>query len=878
MRRFLPLLLCLPLAACDADNVEPTPIDEDGDGIVDSTPDDCEPSTIYPDADLDGFGADAGALQSCEQFEGWVSVGGDCDALDASIGAGITFYADDDGDGLGDQSNPIVACVMPDGFVDNADDIYPTCPGALDVCGVCDGPGASTWYADVDGDGVGDERSSVVACEAPDGFVAEFGDVLVECDVDELDCAGVCGGSAQNDECGVCDGLGAPTWYLDEDGDGIGVEEGATTACERPDGAVDISGDPEPQCATNDTDTCGVCAGPGLVMFFADADGDGLGDRFSTVAGCEAPVGYVDNNADPEPLCATNDSDECGVCAGPGPMTVYADVDGDGLGDERAAIAACELAPGFSLEFGDPEPDCSSNDTDSCGVCAGADVGLDCVGVCFGDAVLDACGVCTGGTSGNEASTLDTDGDGVPDACDLCESADSDRFVIQWNAVSPFAGDGGPYTFQVTLYSNGEFRFQYWDLGTYEASATIGYQSQAGENFTELGFGSRFPTDHPVVHFRSLGDGGVAVEYTPPMSWLNIEASGTHHPLPDDGTVVADIGFDFEFFGETYTQAIINSNGFISFTEPVPGFGNTNLPNDGAGALLAPLWDDLNPTRGGDVYSMFVPRGCALDCAGQAGGVAITDSCGDCVGGDTGLAANTSVDCAGVCYGEAELDICGVCVGGTTGADPSDPSVCPMGIDLMIDQDYLASTMSIEYLDVPEGSCLIAEGCVRGSGTRKLLRFGTRIGNIGNMDLDIGATPETGVSTDFWTWDNCHGHHHYADYAAYDLFDVAADEMIPIGSKTGFCVMDIGVYDTSITTACTGYNCGHQGISAGCQDTYSPSLQCQWIDVTDVDDGTYDVIVTTNPVGNIEELNYDNNSNQVRVEITGDEVEVVPEP
>jgi hypothetical protein len=145
---------------------------------------------------------------------------------------------------------------------------------------------------------------------------------------------------------------------------------------------------------------------------------------------------------------------------------------------------------------------------------------------------------------------------------------------------------------------------------------------------------------------------------------------------------------------------------------------------------------------------------------------------------------------------------------------------------------------------------------------------------VGNTDLRLGSPPSTGTSTDIWTWDDCHGHHHYEDYAAYDLYDVESETILPIGAKTGFCVMDIGVYDTEITDRCAGYNCGNQGISAGCQDTYSPSLQCQWIDITDIADGEYDVIVTTNPVGTIEELDYDNNATRVRVQITGDEVEV----
>ena len=62
------------------------------------------------------------------------------------------------------------------------------------------------------------------------------------------------------------------------------------------------------------------------------------------------------------------------------------------------------------------------------------------------------------------------------------------------------------------------------------------------------------------------------------------------------------------------------------------------------------------------------------------------------------------------------------------------------------------------------------------------------------------------------------------------------------------------------------------GISAGCGDIYSSGLSCQWIDVTDVPDGQYRLVVRVNwdyapdALGHYE-TNTDNNWGVVCIEI-----------
>ncbi len=168
---------------------------------------------------------------------------------------------------------------------------------------------------------------------------------------------------------------------------------------------------------------------------------------------------------------------------------------------------------------------------------------------------------------------------------------------------------------------------------------------------------------------------------------------------------------------------------------------------------------------------------------------------------------------------------------------PGDPNCT--GPDLIVSAEAIINSLSTQVMEVSETDCYIEEGCLNGYGDRELVRFTTHILNIGDLDYYIGV-PSQAENNQF-EWGDCHNHWHHQGYAKYDLFTMDG-QVIPIGFKNGFCVMDL---------ECSGggtaqYGCGNMGISAGCGDIYGSGLSCQWIDVTDVADGTYYLLVRAN--------------------------------
>ena len=195
---------------------------------------------------------------------------------------------------------------------------------------------------------------------------------------------------------------------------------------------------------------------------------------------------------------------------------------------------------------------------------------------------------------------------------------------------------------------------------------------------------------------------------------------------------------------------------------------------------------------------------------------------------------------------------------------------CPSAPDLAVSQFAFQNSMRRAVIN-NQNSCFREEGCLTGYGPRTVVRFDTEFSNIGEKDYYIGVPPaNTSQSTVQWEYDECHQHWHYEGYARYLLFDQEGNE-IPIGFKNGFCVVDLEC-PPNIPAK---YTCGQQGLTAGCADIYDYYLDCQWIDITDLEDGIYTFVTVVNwdhspdAYGNFES-DYSNNWAQVCMEVFTD--------
>ena len=130
-------------------------------------------------------------------------------------------------------------------------------------------------------------------------------------------------------------------------------------------------------------------------------------------------------------------------------------------------------------------------------------------------------------------------------------------------------------------------------------------------------------------------------------------------------------------------------------------------------------------------------------------------------------------------------------------------------------------------------------------------RFTTAITNSGSADFRP-AIPKLA-----WDWHACHQHYHSMEvFSHFEIMDQRGRRVVEghkvlmtcmsnsrkkknnnVSMQASFCLEDNDCEGVEPNYDCANY--GDQGITAGCKDIYYYNIDCQWIDITDLDVGKF---------------------------------------
>lgn len=177
-------------------------------------------------------------------------------------------------------------------------------------------------------------------------------------------------------------------------------------------------------------------------------------------------------------------------------------------------------------------------------------------------------------------------------------------------------------------------------------------------------------------------------------------------------------------------------------------------------------------------------------------------------------------------------------------------------IQMIRNMIYTEVSASSSNLQCASEECMLKTGTVVNGVSigdkRKLLRFETTVWNIGLADMYPPANSAP-------IWHLCHKHWHaLVGFTRYTLTAAGtfAGTSLMGAIKNSHCAVDSYCNRGSGSPK---FLCTAQGISHGCADRYGEWLDCQWIELTPLSSGWYNLNVIVNPLRTLPEMDYTNN-------------------
>ncbi len=401
-------------------------------------------------------------------------------------------------------------------------------------------------------------------------------------------------------------------------------------------------------------------------------------------------------------------------------------------GAERFADGQCQ--PGAPPC--DDGADCTTDTCDDASGWCGHELGAGC-DACLSDCAPDCTGkVCGDDGCGGSCGACDA-GQGCASATGICQPADLPGTCA---SPLPLLADGVDLVGSHTIFGD-------TSAALHQAVPTCNSTSTAVEVvyvFTTdetVGIDARSYGYDTVLHLRKEDAGTAGNECLDDTPAATVGCSDDASPPGDYGSRVAVTldpgtyylivdGFDSTQFGAFQLDVKVVENGCVPQCD-----GQYCGGDDGCGGDCGTCEEGF-----ACVDSKCQPDPCVPACEGKECG---DDGCGgECGQCDIGLLC---VPATGLCQ---SFDVCNhdlpTCdppcgEGQFCGTDCACHGVNDPMPDLVLNADRLKEEILFDELMFDEKSCAVAEGCVSGTGLRKLLRFSVEAVNQGQTTLDGAA-------------------------------------------------------------------------------------------------------------------------------------------